>query len=648
MEYDAKLGDVSTSSLQCHIDDDKFSLLYPSVPCANVNVQDEVAVRDSSRECSVLNPASRQDECNATNPTFRENESCDIQDTVPPLTSNASDVECDKNKTSPSHSIDLHLDTTKHDSSQLVTTGVEHQQPINNNDSVSETCSNVQNTESTRIVNIGTESTEQLHFDLQCSPHVNSDKTNTEPLHYEVQGILPVDSNTEKTKQFQSLHSKVNNSTSHPQDNDKCEFSDLQQGDSELQHKDIHVNKEIAPLPLTGENNHPEYEFEGHIQMITGSWTDFQKSSDECFTKGCKWAPDGTCILTNSDDNILRVFDLPRELHCQETWTLGRTLPEMTPALKIRAGGQIYDYCWYPLMSSDDPLSCCLVSTSQHSPIHLWDAYTGAIRCTYRPYNDVDEIEHANSVAFSPSGEKLYCGFRNRVRVFDTCQPGRDCTTRSLKGCGRVICIISTICVNPVLQKLYVVGSYSRTIALCSEPDGKVLCLFCGQGGGVTHLAFSPDGSKLYAGCRKDSEILCWDLRNLGTVLYTMEREVENHQRIYFDISSDGHYLMSGGTNGKVTVWDLQQPPVSSSTNHPILPSLNRFQASNDSVNGISLHHQYPILATSSGQRHFGEVSDNSDDDDAASPLLKRRHIQRENGLKLWWLSKTSDPLSEV
>jgi len=69
-------------------------------------------------------------------------------------------------------------------------------------------------------------------------------------------------------------------------------------------------------------------------------------------------SPDGTCILTNSDDNVLRVFDLPPELHCQESWQKDRMLPELEPALRVVEGGLVYDYCWYPLMSSWNPLSC--------------------------------------------------------------------------------------------------------------------------------------------------------------------------------------------------------------------------------------------------------------------------------------------------
>ncbi|CAG8785923.1 1413_t:CDS:2, partial [Acaulospora morrowiae] len=36
--------------------------------------------------------------------------------------------------------------------------------------------------------------------------------------------------------------------------------------------------------------------------------------SEENFFKVARWSPDGTCILTSSNDNILRIFDLPTNL----------------------------------------------------------------------------------------------------------------------------------------------------------------------------------------------------------------------------------------------------------------------------------------------------------------------------------------------
>nr|CAD7403749.1 unnamed protein product [Timema poppensis] len=196
-----------------------------------------------------------------------------------------------------------------------------------------------------------------------------------------------------------------------------------------------------------------------------------------------------------------------------------------------------------------------LVSTSQYNPIHMWDAFTGELRCTYKPYNHLDEVISAYSLAFDPSGEKLYAGFDCMVKVFSTSIPGRKCVTRHLK---RLYC----------------------------EPDGAMLCILQGHSGGVTHLQFSPDGTKLYSGGRKDTEILCWDMRYPGTFLYTMHRPVQTNQRVYFDLTSDGRYLLSGTTEGDVLVWDLTLPPVDQSPD-PLLQPIKTFHAHKDAVNGI-------------------------------------------------------------
>ncbi|KAK7864408.1 hypothetical protein R5R35_000450 [Gryllus longicercus] len=406
----------------------------------------------------------------------------------------------------------------------------------------------------------------------------------------------------------------------------------------------INENETNALLGETQDYVMPKYTFACEPQLITGVWEEFKKVPEECFTKGCKWSPDGTCILTNSDDNLLRIFDLPRELHCQEFWPEGKTLPELKSTLLIKEGGRVYDYCWYPFMSSWNPLSCCLVSTSQFSPVHLWDAYTGQLRASYRSYNSVDEIEHAFSVAFNLTGEKLYCGFKKRLSVFHTASPGSTCENRNLKGLGRSVGIVSCICVNPANENIYAFSSYSRTIGLCTEPDGQVMCLLCNEGGGLTHIMFSPDGSKLYAGSRNDSQLFCWDMRKLGNVLFTAERTNNTNQRIYFDLTPDGRFLVSGSTDGLVHVWDTQDT-LNQDSEVPFLPVKTMFRAHNDCVNGLSLHKQYPIMATSSGQRH--PYCPDCESDEEAPPRTKKRHVHREDAVKLWWLGLNASPSNQ-
>ena len=62
----------------------------------------------------------------------------------------------------------------------------------------------------------------------------------------------------------------------------------------------------------------------------------------------------------------------------------------------------------------------------QAHPIHLWDACTGDLRCTYRAYDAADEVTAATSLAFSRDGSQLYGGFSKAIRIWDTSRPGRD------------------------------------------------------------------------------------------------------------------------------------------------------------------------------------------------------------------------------
>ena len=58
------------------------------------------------------------------------------------------------------------------------------------------------------------------------------------------------------------------------------------------------------------------------------------------------------------------------------------------------------------------------------------------------------------------------------------------------------------------------------SVALYHEPDGNMLCMFEGQQGGVTHIAFSPDGTKLYSGGRKVCCVAKTDLSFLDNSHY--------------------------------------------------------------------------------------------------------------------------------
>uniref|UniRef100_A0A3Q3ETZ9 Telomerase Cajal body protein 1 n=1 Tax=Labrus bergylta TaxID=56723 RepID=A0A3Q3ETZ9_9LABR len=347
-------------------------------------------------------------------------------------------------------------------------------------------------------------------------------------------------------------------------------------------------------------------------------------------------APDGSCILTNSADNVLRVYNLPPEIYSYN-WDL---LPEMSPVLRMAEGDTIYDYCWYPKMNSLDPDTCFLASSSRDNPVHVWDAFYGEVRASFRPYNHLDELTAAHSLCFSPDGSQLYCGFDKTVRVFYTDRPGRDCEERPtiVKKQGQSG-IISCFGFSPC-QSVYACGSYSRCAGLYSCQDGTLLALLpTRHHGGLTHLLFSPDGNYLYTGGRKDPEILCWDLREPGKVVFSLKRNVATNQRIYLDLDSSGRYLLSGDTEGVVSVWDTHTAPPDG--NEELLQPQLRFKAHWDCTNGISVHPFMPLLATSSGQRQFpwpgDSEGDSASDGEGEEAVMSPQEIRQDNTLSLWW-----------
>nr|XP_014346165.1 PREDICTED: telomerase Cajal body protein 1-like [Latimeria chalumnae] len=104
---------------------------------------------------------------------------------------------------------------------------------------------------------------------------------------------------------------------------------------------------------------------------------------------------------------------------------------------------------------------------------------------------------------------------------------------------------------------------------------------------------------------------------------------------------SYGQYLVSGSTEGVVSVWDTTSP-VPAEGAEPVLEPVLQFPAHRDCVNGISLHPSMPLLATTCGQRKFPEPFESGDEGDADGILMTHRYVTGENSLQLWWCSSPS------
>ncbi|KAL3820591.1 hypothetical protein ACJIZ3_006496 [Penstemon smallii] len=348
-------------------------------------------------------------------------------------------------------------------------------------------------------------------------------------------------------------------------------------------------------------------------------------SNPNNFLKGVKWSPDGSSFLTCSDDNALRVFNLPHN----EGDNPGNDPSSESDSdsyaanLVMSEGESVYDYCWYPHMSTSSPDLCVLATTTRDHPIHLLDANSGQLRCTYRAYDAMDEIAAAFSIGFNPAGNKIFAGYNKTIRIFDVHRPGRDFEQYSTVQGNKEgqSGIISSIAFSPTSSGMLAAGSYSQTTAIYREDNLEQLYVLHGQEGGVTQVQFSKDGNYLYSGGRKDPYVLCWDIRKTVDIVYKLYRSSEGtNQRIQFDIEPSGRYLGTGGQDGLVHIYDLQTGQW-----------LSSFQAASDTINGFAFHPFLPMAATSSGHRRFGGLDDSEEDSQENMSLSGD-----ENCLSIW------------
>lgn len=132
------------------------------------------------------------------------------------------------------------------------------------------------------------------------------------------------------------------------------------------------------------------------VELSRHSWG----TSEPNYLRGCVWSPDGTCILAPVHRDGMHVLELPTELYTVDRVSASRPLDVLTSAVHVPENGMVYDYCWYPFMNSGAPETCCWLSSQQHGPIQMWDAFDGKLRCSYRGYDAVDEVFGMRSFHF--------------------------------------------------------------------------------------------------------------------------------------------------------------------------------------------------------------------------------------------------------
>ena len=106
-------------------------------------------------------------------------------------------------------------------------------------------------------------------------------------------------------------------------------------------------------------------------------------------------------------------------------------------------------------------------------------------------------------------------------------------------------------------------GKFDKEINLLDTNSDKVIYTIQGHVNGLTHVRFDPTNAHyLYSGARQDNLVYMWDLRNLSNFTKYFERESQTNQRMKFDITKDGKYIILGHTNGKISVHDINSEQI--------------------------------------------------------------------------------------
>ena len=228
------------------------------------------------------------------------------------------------------------------------------------------------------------------------------------------------------------------------------------------------------------------------------------------------FSPDGTKVLTRSDDNTARLW---------ETAT-GRELAilrgEMAKAIFSPDGTKV------------------LTWESYYRNVQLWDTITR------RKLVDLQGISGVRSAVFSPDGGMILTASTDRTaRLWETAT-GRELTIMQ----GHTGAITSVM-FSPDGTKI-LTGSHDGTARLWETTTGRELRILQGHVDSVMSIAFSPDGTKILTGSI-DNTARIWKATN-GRKLATLQGHLDFIGSVTF--SPDGARVLTGSHDGTARLWE--------------------------------------------------------------------------------------------
>ncbi|KAF7335373.1 WD40 repeat-like protein [Mycena venus] len=213
--------------------------------------------------------------------------------------------------------------------------------------------------------------------------------------------------------------------------------------------------------------------------------------------------PDGTLIVSGSDDNTLCLWD-------------AKTGAAVGKPLEGHTGGVT--------SVSFSPDGTQIVSGSDDKTLRLWDAQTGAL--VGEPLEG--HTGGVTSVSFSLDGTQIVSGSNDKTLHLWDAQTGA-----------------------PIAS-----GSDDQTLRLWDAKTGAPLGEpLEGHTNGVKSVSFSPDGTQIVSGS-KDKTLCLWDVKTGTMIGVPLEGHTDWVTSVSF--SPDGTQIVSGSDDRTLCLWDAQ------------------------------------------------------------------------------------------